>query len=390
MNVSVFTIGRFHHFDLSRQLLARGHALRLYTSNPRAKIDADLRPFAVNRPLFRIPLALGSRMGLGGHLYWLDEILLKDLGAWLARTIDPAWTDVFHALDGAGPAAGRRIRQAGKLWICDRGSTHILTQRDILVEEHREWKIPAPQFSAHRLARCVAEYEEAHAITVPSHFARQSFLDQGIPAERVFVCPYGVELSEFSAAPKKDQVFRVLHVGQINVRKGIGYLLRAVEPLARRGRVELHLIGDIAPSFRPILDQYSGLFTCHGIVPRKELWRHYTQASVLVLASVEEGLALVQAQAMACGLPVIATANTGAADLFTDGVEGFIVPIRDPAAIREKIQWMLDNPVQLGQMSAAAVERVKTLGGWDRYGQCMDSVYQSLAARHSIQLHVTQ
>jgi len=387
MNVSVFTIGRFQHFDLGRQLLRLGHRLSLFTSNPRSRVDRELLPFSKTHSLFRIPYAVGGRLGLASHLYWLDEVLLKDLANWLERSVDIDWTDIYHALDGTGPKAGRRVRKGGKLWICDRGSSHILTQRDLLVEEHKDWHVAPPRFSADRLERCTAEYEEAHAITVPSQFARRSFAQHGIPAERVFVCPYGVDLSEFKPGVKTDNIFRVIHVGQINVRKGIGHLLRAVEPLVKNRRCELWLVGEIDAAVRGLLDRYSGIFEYKGVCPRKDLWQLYSQASVLVLASVEEGLALVQAQAMACGVPVIATTNTGAEDLFTDGVEGFIIPIRSPEAIKEKIEWMIDNKELRDKMAAASRKRVKSLGGWDRYGECVVDVYKTLAARHGIQLH---
>ena len=86
------------------------------------------------------------------------------------------------------------------------------------------------------------------------------------------------------------------------------------------------------------------------------------------MPSIEEGLALVQGQAMACGLPVIATTNTGAEDLFTDGVEGFIVPIRDPEAIREKLLRLYHDPELREEMSRAALSRVQSMAGWDDYG----------------------
>ncbi|HEY1903083.1 MAG TPA: glycosyltransferase family 4 protein [Terracidiphilus sp.] len=387
MNVSVFTIGRFHHFDLGRQVLRLGHRLSVFTSNPRSHVDPELRPFAKTHARFRVPFAIGGRLGFGPKLYWLDELLLKDLGRWLERAVDVQWTDVMHGLDGVGPEAGRRMKQNGKLWICDRGSSHILAQREILLEEHKNWQVPPPRFSADRLERCVTEYEEAHAITVPSQFARRSFLDRGIPDQRVFVCPYGVDLSEFKPAKKRDDIFRVIHVGQINVRKGIGHLLQAVAPLVRKQKCELWLAGEIDPSVQQLLNQHKGIFEYKGVIQRKELWRLYSQASVLVLASVEEGLALVQAQAMACGVPVIATANTGAEDLFTDGVEGFIIPIRSPETIREKIEWMMDSGELCERMGMAALERVKSIGGWNLYGERVESVYQSLAIRHGVELH---
>lgn len=387
MNVSVFTIGRFHHFDLARQVLRLGHGMRLYTSNPPSRVDPDLRVFTRTRSRYRIPFAIGERLGLGARLYWLDEKLLKDLGRWMKRSIDLDRTDVLHALDGTGPIAGRFARANGKLWICDRGCTHILTQKEILDAEYKEWGLKPPQFSPDRLERCVAEYEESHAVTVPAQFAKRSFLAHGIAEKRIFVCPYGVNLSEFRKGEKRDAKFRVICVGQITIRKGIGHLLRAVEPLVKANRMELWLVGQIDGAVRPILDRYQGLFEYKGVYPRNELWQLYSQASVLVLASVEEGLALVQAQAMACGVPVIATENTGAEDLFTDGVEGFIVPARSPEAIREKLEWMMDNADARDGMAAAAIERVKNLGGWDAYGDCVERVYEELAARHAIPLH---
>jgi glycosyltransferase involved in cell wall biosynthesis len=279
------------------------------------------------------------------------------------------------------------IKKRGKVWICDRGCSHILTQKDILEEEHRHWNLPPPTFAPDRIERCIAECDEADAVTVPSQFARRSFLEHGIPEERLFVCSYGVNLSEFQPAAKRDDVFRVIYVGQITIRKGIGYLLQAVEPLAKRHKVELWLVGEVDKSMERILAQYSGIFEYKGVSPRKDLWRLYSQSSVLVLASVEEGFGLVQAQAMACGVPVIATTNTGAEDLFTDGVEGFIVPIRSPEAIREKLEWMLDHREMCDQMSAASIERVKKLGGWDRYGECVLSVYRQLAMHHGLAVH---
>ena len=387
MNVSVATIGRFHHFDLGRQIVRLGHNLSLFTSNPKSHVDQDLRPHVRTHPIFRIPYAIGSRLGFGAHLYWLDELLLKDLGNWVARSIDVEWTDVFHALEGTGPQAGRRVKENGKLWICDRGSSHILFQRELLIEEHRYWHVPPPQFAANRLDRCVAEYDEAHAITVPSQFSKKSFLQHGIAAERVFVCPYGVNLSEFKPGKKNDEVFRVIHVGQISIRKGIGYLLQAMDPLVKNGKCELWLVGEIDPSVQSLLDKFNGVFEYKGVSPRKDLWKLYSQASVLVLASVEEGLALVQAQALACGVPIIATTNTGAEDLFSDGVEGFIIPIRSPEAIREKIEWMLDSTEQRDRMAQAALKRVEHLGGWDRYGESVEAVYRTIAERNHVHLY---
>lgn len=387
MNVSLFSIGRFHHFDLGRQILRKGHRLSLFTSNPKFKVDVDLQSFTKTHPVLRVPFAIGRWVGFGSHLNWLDEWLLKDLNRWMKRRLNSDWTDVYHALDGLGPGAGRIAREKGCLWICDRGSSHILAQRDVLREEHKLWGVREHKLSDDRLERTLAEYEEAHAITVPSHFAKKTFVERGSREQQIFVCPYGVNLSEFRCSAKGDDTFRVIHVGQITIRKGIGYLLQAMEPLTAKGKSELWLVGEVDPVVSRLLHSFRGTFEYKGICTRRHLWQMFAQASVLVVASVEEGLALVQAQAMACGVPVIATANAGAEDLFQDGVEGFIIPARNPELIREKIEWMMSNPEAREQMAIAALARVSKLGGWDHYGELVSDVYAVLVDRHGIRLH---
>ncbi|MGB6553518.1 MAG: glycosyltransferase family 4 protein, partial [Candidatus Binataceae bacterium] len=141
--------------------------------------------------------------------------------------------------------------------------------------------------------------------------------------------------------------------------------------------LDLVLIGHMDADAKKAVDK-SGIPLRHlGVLARAQLAEHYSQASVLVLPSLEEGLALVQAQAMACGVPVIATTNTGAEDLFTDGSEGFIVPIRDPDAIGAKLIYLYEHPEARDAMGAAALARVRAIGGWNSYGEKMAAMYQS-------------
>lgn len=106
-----------------------------------------------------------------------------------------------------------------------------------------------------------------------------------------------------------------------------------------------------------------------------------SRSHVLVLPSIEEGLALVQAEAMACGCPVIGSTNTGGADLYTDGVEGFIVPIRDARAITDRMQLLTDEPELQRTMRAAALRRVQSMGGWTTYGERWEELLLQLTSR---------
>ena len=231
------------------------------------------------------------------------------------------------------------------------------------------------------IERELAEYELCDLIFVPSELTYRSFVQYGVRARKLRKNPYGAELDVFRPVEKTDNVFRVIYVGALTIRKGIAYLLEAVAEL-RLPNFEVWLIGPQAPETPAIMARYSGKFRYLGVIDRYELHRYYSQGSVFIMPSIEEGLALVQVQAMACGLPVIATTNTGAEDLFTDGVEGFVVPIRDLEAIREKVLRLYHDPDLREEMSRAALRRVRAMGGWNDYGDRAEGIYaEALASR---------
>jgi alpha-maltose-1-phosphate synthase len=375
VRVAISTIGRFHMFDLARQLRALGEDVRLFTGYPSVRVDTDLRPVTRSRPWWTLAAYVRTLMPPPVMGTWWAQHNLDDFGPWLARTLDPDRVDILDALAGTGLEAGRRLRRAGRPWICNRGSTHILAQKALLEEEHRRWSAPAPDFTR-GIDRCLDEYAECDALIVPSRFVSRSFVEHGVAADKLHVCPYGVDLAMFAPQPKADDRFRAIFVGAYSLRKGIGDFFAAVRPFVTRRLCEAWLVGTPAPEARDVLARNADIARDQGVQPRARLAWYYSQASVLILPSIEEGLALVLAQAMACGVPVIASANTGADDLLEDGVEGFIVPARDPSAISRRLEWMLDNPHGRQRMAAAAQRRVRELGGWDAFARRSREVYR--------------
>jgi starch synthase len=115
-----------------------------------------------------------------------------------------------------------------------------------------------------------------------------------------------------------------------------------------------------------------------GSVPQARLPQIMSESHILVLPSIEEGLALVQAQALACGCPVLGTTNSGAEDLLTDGVEGFVLPIRDVPALTSRMQQLADDPALQQRMSEAALARVRHIGGWRHYGDQWETLLNKL------------
>ena len=115
-------------------------------------------------------------------------------------------------------------------------------------------------------------------------------------------------------------------------------------------------------------------------MPQAQLKDLFSRSHALVLPSIEEGLALVQAQAMACGCVVVGTAHTGAEDLLTDCQEGFVVRIRDASAIAARLQQLADAPAKRAEMGQRALNRVRALGGWQQYGDQAVAMYREVLA----------
>ena len=136
--------------------------------------------------------------------------------------------------------------------------------------------------------------------------------------------------------------------------------------LLRSTNVELIVMGSLMRS----LNWYCQFadFTYERPRPHIEVLRLMKTCDVLVLPSIVEGRALVQQEAMACGLPVIATRNAGADDVINNGETGFLVPIRSPEAIAERIDWCASNRSSLAGMGIAAQTRARELT-WRGYGE---------------------
>jgi alpha-maltose-1-phosphate synthase len=288
--------------------------------------------------------------------------------------------DIFCGVSGSALHTGRVAKGKGAKYVCDRGSSHIRFQDRILREEYVRNGISFSGIDPRVIGREEAEYEAADVITVPSTFALNTFLESGVPRRKLRLVPYGVDLDTFyPCAPRSENKFQVLFVGSVSVRKGVGYLLNAFQQLKCTSK-HLVLVGLVSPELESTIRQVQRheRISVMGHVQHQQLKEIMSASHVMVLPSVEDGFGLVLAQAMACGCPVIASQNTGAPDLFTEGREGFIVPIADSKAIADRLQALADNPDLRLRMSEAALQSVKSIGGWDQYGERMYRVFSEL------------
>jgi glycosyltransferase involved in cell wall biosynthesis len=378
MQIVQTVFGVFHHFELARELEQRGHLRRVYSTWPWARLKREgvARNKVETFPWLHVPEYMASRAPV--DLTWLRDPLgyanAVAFDRWTQRKLVRSLRregriDALIGISGSSLRSGALVQRAGGVFICDRGSTHQRYQERIIADEYARWGVDIRSSDPRDTRREEAIYNQADAITVPSTMAAQSFVEMGVPASKVHVIPYGVRLESFqpTAEPARDS-FDVLFAGSVGLRKGVPYLLEAFARL-RHPRKRLRIVGSIQKDLRSVLPKLPmSNVDLLGSLPQPELAALMSRCHVLVLPSIEEGLALVQAQAMACGCPVICSTNTGGEDLFFDGVEGFIVPIRDPVALADRMQQLADDPELQRRMRQAAIQRVASIGGWNEYG----------------------
>lgn len=383
MKIVQTVFGVFHHFDLARQLQARGHLEQIFSTWPWKRLKREGIPHhkVQTFPWIHTPEYLMRRAGLLPR--WMDDLSgyanALALDEFTFKRIPQC--DALIAISGSSLKTGQLVQQHGGVFICDRGSSHQRYQDELVTEEYRRWGVHERVSDPRDTAREERIYDKSDAIVVPSSFARRSFIQMGISETRLHVIPYGVQLERFRPTlepPPIPQRLELLFAGQVGLRKGVPYLLEAFAKL-NHPRKRLRIVGAINDAFKPVLRQLpQESVEFLGVLPQDRLMEIMSSSHLLVLPSIEEGLALVQGQAMACGCPVLASTNTGAEDLFEDEKEGFIVPIRDSAALLNRMQRIVDEPGLHLRLRTAALERVQHIGGWNDYGAAWEKLLYQL------------
>ena len=383
MKVALSAIGKFHTFDLARELHRQGVLAGIYTGYPRFKLRQEALPDAL---IHTFPWVHGAYMAFP----WKHRLSANMIQQWerlntgsFSRFVQHQLPDcdVYVGLSGSGLLAGQSAQRRGARYVCDRGSAHIRVQDRLLREEHQQWGLPYAGIDPAVIDREEQEYEQADCITVPSAFVMRSFIERGVPQHKLRLLPYGVNLSRFQpvATPAPDR-FDVLFVGALSLQKGVTYLLQAFARIQHPAKT-LTFAGSAPPSIINWLQQHQlwpEQARCLGHVAQGTLQEHMSKSHVMVLPSIQEGFGMVMAQAMACGCPVIASQHTGAEDLFQDGEEGYIVPARDVDALTQRLQQLADEPTLRQQMGAKALHRVQSIGGWRNYGENALAIYRTL------------
>lgn len=268
--------------------------------------------------------------------------------------------DIIISMSGEFNRSNRKVKRLGGYVIIERGSKHILEQKRILESiPSQKGKIVINQSN---IDREVSDYNIADYISIAAQHVKDSFIKYGFPEEKLFVNPYGVELSMFKPLPTINKEYDVIMVGTWCYRKGCDMLIEAIK------KTNLHLIhvGGILDIPFPTHPQ----FTHVDKVDQTELINYYNKSRVFVLPSREEGMALVQAQAVSCNLPIVGSPDSGAADIKKYINDSEYVSIVDPLTV-DNIVEALNNAIEqsrkLFYKELYAGNGLQNLT-WDAYG----------------------
>jgi glycosyltransferase involved in cell wall biosynthesis len=371
------------HYAVPRLLHQAGRLEQLYTDSCAMKgwprtlkfLPASLRTAGMRRLQDRTPLGV-PRSRITAFTTFGCEYARRltrattpsDITAlllWAGRTFCEKITQgglreaaAVYAFNNAALELLQHARERGRVALMEQTIAPKQIECDWLRDEHEkfpDWEpTPAPDhFLDEFIAREADEWQAADVIICGSEFVREGIAQCGGPVHRCKVVPYGVD-SFFQAAERRPRhgPLRILTVGEIGLRKGSPYVLAAARQL--RYRVTFRMIGQIKG--RPeTVAQLREAVELTGPVPRSEILAHFQWADVFLLPSLCEGSATVAYEALACGLPVITTPNTGT--VVRDGVEGFIVPARDVDGIVQSLEKLVDDRNLLREMSEKAKRR---------------------------------
>lgn len=275
-------------------------------------------------------------------------------------------------------------RRLGITTVLDYPMGHCAFERAITREEHRlrpdfAGTLPLAYTGEQRQARLHAEIAAADRILVNSGFARQTFLEQDVSEERMLLVHHAVDLEMFrprDGRPPDNGRFRVLFAGRITQLKGIAYLIDGFDRAAIPDS-ELRFVGKPFGTTGPWRNHPR--LHHQAAVPIDELRAQYLSSDVYVLPSLFEGFPHTAIIAMACGLPCIVSEHTFGGDVITDGVDGFVVPIRDADAIAYRLITLHRDPDLRRRMGQAARRRAEEFT-WETFGARIADLVSDLGA----------
>jgi len=281
---------------------------------------------------------------------------------------------IYHTWTDLAPGALNKAKKQGSILILEGANSHVKNANDLITYENEKLGFKDIYYK-YKLEHVLKLYKLYDYVICPSNFVYDSFYKNGFAKDKLIIVPYGVDLKKFQMKKdRRDKKFRAIFAGSLQLRKGIQYMLPAWKEL-NLNNAELVVLGRVWPDTAKIVERYKNDSSIRFVGFDSDASVHMKNSDIFVFPTIEEGSALVTYEAMASGLPMVTTYNSGT--FARDGKEGFIVPIRDTEALKKKIKYLYDNPDVCKKMSLAARKRAENFS-WESSGNKLISTYKKL------------
>lgn len=364
LKIDIVVHGRFHGIALARTLIELGHDVIVHTNYPGFAVEkfgldrSHCRSFVRHAVMTR----LCNRIERYVSKEALDRFLHQDFGLWAAKGVRRD-ADVIYGFSGVMEEVLNLPRvRSEQLRLVVRGSCHIQEQDRILEEEEIRAESRLDRASRWMIDREKREYQLADRIVVLSTFARKSFVSYGLPEEKLWLLPLGVDAARFRPSQEamnarlsrvcSGERLRVLNVGTFSFQKGVIDLTEIAKSLC--DRFHFRFVGTRPAETANLMGKASNFIELIDRVPEDALRHYYAWADVFIYTTLQDGFAAVLMQAAASGLPILSTENCSAPDYVEVGRTGFIMPIRDTPSFITHLNWLDTNRNKLADMAIAA------------------------------------
>lgn len=377
-----------HVAALSRALAARGHDVTVYTRRD----DPDLAervPLCSGVEVVQVPAGPPTAVPKDDLLPYMGEFADRLAELWGDDPPDIVhshfWMSGLASLDAAHRPHMSRVPVV-----------HTFHALGVVKQRHQGVEDTSP---AERATLEPGVGREADAVIATCSDEAFELIPLGVASSRISVVPCGVDTTLFTPdgpAEAKGRPFRILTVGRLVPRKGVGLTISALSRLAAAGRddIELVIVGgsrpadaiDEDPDIQRLLaharaEGIDHLVTFRGQLSQRELPAVLRSADVVVCAPWYEPFGIVPLEAMATGVPVVAASVGGLIDTVVHGVTGVHVPPRDPGAIADAVGALLAAPADLRELGRAGVARVTACYTWPKVAADTERVYRRVRAR---------
>ena len=352
--------------------------------------DSRLKSYTITHPLREIARIVTSKINLpyfttGKLSPFSVDAVYKSLDKFLSEKLNHLKElNAIYGYEDGSYYSFQKAKELALKTIYELPIAYWEVSRKLLNEEaerYPQWKNTLRSGisdSKEKLDKKTRELELADVVVVPSEFVAQS-LPEWATNKNVIVSPFGTPAARHQTNRDENiqnRPLRILFVGSMSQRKGLADLFTAIK-LLNTQHVELVVLGSLAADINFYRKELSS-FRYEPPRLHKEVLELMESCDVFCLPSIVEGRALVMQEAMSRQLPIIITKNTGGEDLIKEGETGFLVPVGNPEAIAEKIEWFLSNKYKIQEMGYAAARHAGNYT-WEKYSNTIIETLRTTA-----------